>query len=289
MTGYQEISPTAFGANSLWLNLGLWKGPFDASDSQSYVDANRALALRIQRLAHTEGVSTIVDLGCGRGASLALWEELGYSRILGVNLSRAEYLQASTLSRTASSSRLHDGKQDTHIQVFYQDAFDFLSRPLQREEFVAVSVDSIYHFGPNRIDFLDQVWKSGAKKFACSDILLSDKWAREAYRLDFITNHLRRLTIKFISIASGVSLANLEYGSSEFVNDIQDAGKFNLVSYECVTNDVFKPFSHYCFQRAKHFPWLSSERWTLLFTGIFMNWMAWMEAVDFVLYALEPR
>lgn len=65
-----------------WSNLGCW--PVDAPGI-GYREACRQLALRVGAAAGLTAGDAVIDLGCGRGASLALWSEaFGVRQVTGL-------------------------------------------------------------------------------------------------------------------------------------------------------------------------------------------------------------
>lgn len=64
-----------------WTNLGDWSGTTD------YATAARQLALRVGRAAALTTTDRVLDLACGRGASLALWPQaFGVARVSALEL-----------------------------------------------------------------------------------------------------------------------------------------------------------------------------------------------------------
>lgn len=67
-----------------WTNLGDWRGATD------YATAARQLALRVGAAAALAPTDRVLDLACGRGASLALWPQaFGVARVSGLELQPA--------------------------------------------------------------------------------------------------------------------------------------------------------------------------------------------------------
>jgi len=287
-TLYRELDASAFSDDSTWMNLGLWSSLSRGEKTKlNFTEANIALATRIGDLAllgtdAALGLTTIVDLGCGNGDSLQLWANTPryhqMRRIIGVNSSKSEYLFA--------SDRL---KNEPRISVHLADAVGFIEKPeIHLNNFAVVSVDAAYHFLPSREAFLRACHTSGAMRISLSDIVLSERWARERGRMDFLTTTFRDWFIRLICWAGGIPLVNLSYGPIELDRLLDETG-WNITQFETVTADVFLPFSKYCFGRAEGFTWLSKTKWTLLSSGMFMSLLSWMNAVDFVIYACDRK
>lgn len=109
-----------------WSNLGDW------SHTNDYATACRALAERVGEAAQLGSDTRVLDLGCGAGASLALWREhFGAQDCDGIEAQPAQAARA----RVATAGRVHAG--------LAQDVL----RGLGRYDAI-VSVDAAYHFGP---------------------------------------------------------------------------------------------------------------------------------------------
>jgi hypothetical protein len=273
---YKKIDPRAFSDMSTWMNLGLWTAADCPSNTigNAFTAANVALATEIARHL-SPSVKTVVDMGCGRGDSLELWDKQlpHLKRIMGVNSSKSEYKSASDKF-----------KGNRKVSVFFSDAMEFLERDLKLENLGIISVDALYHFRPDRLAFLSAAKSSKALSLACSDILLSEKWSREEGKLDFVTQHIRHMFLACVCYLGGIPRVNLTYGPSEFRRAFAETG-WQETHFEIVTERVFLPFSEYCSSRAKRFSWFSRQRWELMSSGAFMRLLHWMQAVDFVIYA----
>jgi len=114
-----------------WSNLGDWSSVTDSSGN-AYASACRALA---ERVGHAAGISPdtrVLDLGCGAGASLALWRERFGAR--HSDAIEAQPAQAARASRLGS--KVHVG--------FVSDVLPTIAARYD----AIVSVDAAYHFGP---------------------------------------------------------------------------------------------------------------------------------------------
>jgi len=273
---YREINPSAFSQSSTWMNLGLW-ALFDKKLA-TFEEANENLARTIMDQVVEYKCSEVIDLGCGRGDSLALWvsSDYGFNKVYGVNSSKEEYLQA--------AERF---SRDKRISLFYYDAFEFLEQKTRLRNFALISVDALYHFQPSRFEFFRAASTSGAKCIAVSDIVLSAKWEETRETSGNLVSALRYVFLSFVALTAGVPRENLTYGSRGLSKMLKNSGwkMKNLIN---VTENVFNPFAEYCFARARKYSYFSKEKWTLLSSAYFMQSLAWFQATDFIIYSVEP-
>ncbi|WP_405576295.1 SAM-dependent methyltransferase [Streptomyces sp. NBC_01092] len=113
-------------APSGWCNLGDW------STASTFAEACRALAIRVGEAAGMRAGGSVLDLGFGGGASLALWaDKFDVARVDGVELRTDQVCSAGR----SIAANLHTG-----------DVFTVLSS-LEESYDSVVSVDAAYHFG----------------------------------------------------------------------------------------------------------------------------------------------
>ena len=125
-------------AHPAWTNLGCWQRR-DGSKLTSYVMAAEELASRVGAGALTTPHRLVVDLGCGHGASLQLWQQaFAAASVIGVER------QAACVDSWQSSS------QAKHS--LYQGRFDQLPLPDAIAQAIpntgcdaVVCVDAAYH------------------------------------------------------------------------------------------------------------------------------------------------
>lgn len=125
----------AEGGAAGWSNLGCW--PVVASAAPlSYPQACRELALRVGQAAGLGAEDAVIDLGCGQGASLALWPQaFAVRRITGVE--RQPDCVAAIRARALPA-----------LQAIHVGRFDRLPLPagLPAHGFdAALCVDAAYH------------------------------------------------------------------------------------------------------------------------------------------------
>lgn len=254
----------------------------------SFTEANVALALKLGILVlpdDNQASWTLIDVGCGNGDSLQLWsnstEFAGkFSKIVGVNSNSQEYLHC-----------FRRFQYNNKIQLVFSDAVEYVQNTevfKDQPNTALVCVDAVYHFSPSRIQFLREITYLRPKisRIALSDIVLSERWQRERGKMDFVTEFLRSAVLHFIARASGTPNANLHVGLRDIEKELVDMG-WTVTCAETITPEVFVPFADYCTARNQSRSLMDKITWILLFSSLFMRFLKWSGAVDFVLYAAK--
>lgn len=273
---YRRLDSNAFSDDSTWVNLGLWTQPHS-----TFTQANQALAFALARLVD-QNAQCLIDVGCGNGDSLGFFaKKFHFPRVVGVNSNSKEYLAC--FSKFQFSPK---------VQLVFSDAVEYLENPSLNQpgagNSALVCVDAVYHFAPSRSHFLTSLshHRRDIKSLAMSDIVLSENWARERGRLDFVTEFARYCVLRLVGWASGTPKANLEHSLGQVTTQLRELG-WQVTYGEVVTQQVFEPFSDYCMTRAQDQRWYSKTAWVLISSALFMRLLAWTGAVDFVVYAAK--
>ena len=117
-----------------WTNLGWW-----TSESETYADAARALAMHVGTAAALRPGDVVVDVACGHGDSLALWiEAFGVARVVGVEPDPA--------LGVALRARIAGWGLADRITVVTASAETFDLAHAVPEATAVVCVDAAYHF-----------------------------------------------------------------------------------------------------------------------------------------------
>ncbi len=126
------------GADSTWQNLGDW------SHADRYPDAARALAVRLGRTVGLSAADRLIDVGCGCGDQLVLWQtEFGVPEVIGLEPHRPSAERAAV--RVGS-------KSGVSVEVASHRA---LRNAVAFAPTVIVSLDAAYHFDSRRRFLLD--------------------------------------------------------------------------------------------------------------------------------------
>lgn len=129
-----------------WGNLGLWH------ETSTYPEAAAALATQVGRGAELGPDDRVAELGCGRGASLALWR-----RAFGVGDVVGYELDPTAAAAAAQHGRTHHAPAEA---VRGERALDAI-----------VSVDAAYHFDHERLfEACGAALRPGGR-FAWTDLL----------------------------------------------------------------------------------------------------------------------
>lgn len=271
-SSYRALDRSAFTSNTSWMNLGLW-----TSTCTSYEDANLALARKLLDFASESNPHTaaVVDLGCGAGEALLIWKQR-FERVVGVNQTDAEVVVCRRDERLRG------------VNVVREDATVFLRKLQWNEPFTVISLDSIYHFAPSRVETFALARRAGAARFAASDIVLSADWARPG-EIGVVRRVMRAFAVRLLSFVAGVPMANLRDGPLDFEARFEETG-WKLRRMEIITSQVFEPFAKFCKNRVETQKGLSlSHRWTLKTSGWFMGRLGRSGMVEFVLYSADAQ
>lgn len=120
------------GHATLWGNLGDWH------DASEYVDAARALAVRLGDVAKLGPGQRVVDLGAGAGDQLRVWvEDFGVGHVTALELD--------SVLAARSASRISEWGLDSRVRVIAGEATatDWGEGGVDR----VVALDSAYFFG----------------------------------------------------------------------------------------------------------------------------------------------
>ncbi|KAH9257252.1 hypothetical protein BASA81_004409 [Batrachochytrium salamandrivorans] len=272
---YRRLESNAFSDDSTWINLGLWTQP-----NSTFTQANQALAFALASLVNPNA-QCLIDMGCGNGDAIGFFvEKFHFPQVIGVNSNSKEYLACFSKFQFSPT-----------VQLVFSDAIEYLENQELKHmtgNAALVCVDAVYHFAPSRVHFISSLThhRSNIKSLAMSDIVLSEKWSREKGRLDFITEFVRYWMVRLVAWASGTPKVNLDCTLEQITHQLNDLG-WQVTYSEVVTNQVFEPFSNYCMGRAQNQPWYSKTTWILISSALFMRFLGWTGAVDFVVYAAK--
>lgn len=134
-TKFVPIASDALGDTRAlaWSNLGCWDSPLD-----DYPTAAQRLAVQLAEQMGLQDADSILDVGCGYGASLLVWHQWGINRVVGVECQPAA---------VARWQAWMDASIDSPINVSFggHSVWELAATPAQ--QFAAViAVDAAYQW-----------------------------------------------------------------------------------------------------------------------------------------------
>lgn len=260
----------AGGANDAtggWRNLGLWMrdsadvatdaaGGREATTATLYRAASERLALTVGAAARLGSGDRVLDLACGRGASLRLWgKAFGVTRLAAMELQPACAREAARVlselplpAREGGSSRdaVARGDADQALRCAVVGRFDcgWLPAPLRPHSFDAVvCVDAAYH-----------ALSLGAFLDTCVAALARGGGGRVAFTT-LAVNPLRAplpLVVRVLLKAAAVPVASVL--SPEDIERTMAARGFRDVRIDILDDRVFGGFAAHVERRASELP-----------------------------------
>jgi cyclopropane fatty-acyl-phospholipid synthase-like methyltransferase len=203
-----------------WSNLGFWK------NTANYPIACAQLAEQVGLAARLKASDTLLDLGCGQGASLNYWA----SRF-GIECITAFEIQPHCIARIQAAHL----PQLKHI---FQAAFDQLPLPVKHLNHAfdaVVCVDAAYH--ACLADFL-AVNLAALKpqgRIAFTTLSKSSRWSQAGW-------FYQHLTLKLLNMAY-VPAQNLR-PQHDIIATLQQAG-FTDIQLQVLNQEVFSGFAKY--------------------------------------------
>lgn len=272
-----------------WRNLGLWHSEDDKKgrDSRgnpdieinlsaplfvspcSYVQAAEALARRIGEAAHLSVETTLLDLACGHGASLWLWQRMFYvTKLSALEIQTAciDYLR-------------HQALPGWNV---VQGRFDDLPIPdsiLPASYDAVVSIDAAYH-----------------ARSLSAFLQVAHTALVEGGRLAFTTLAINPAQ-GALTLPESLLLGKAEVptASLQTPNDIKismrEAG-FRNVSIERLDDQVFAGFAQHVRQRSRQLSWkqkLSFGWLKIKSTGVLCEWLAKTQRLHYVLVSGDAK
>ena len=210
-----------------WSNLGYWD---DATSS--YPQACRQLADQLAQAVHLSSADKLLDLGCGQGASLALWQQQY----------QLQYIEAVELQ---SHCVMHIQKHLPQLAAIHQQSFLNLKQIQFKATFdVVLCIDAAYHSNLNL--FLASVCTvlNAKGRLGFHSLILSEKWSA--------LTTLQKQKYKWLLKSADV---NVDYLMNESML-MQTLQHYDFSEIEVVdlSQAVLSGFSHYIQQLpAAHF------------------------------------
>lgn len=201
-----------------WSNLGYWQHL-----DESYPQACRQLALNLATAVDLNSKDVLLDLGCGKGASLLLWRDF-----FKVQHIEAVELQAESVDKIKNKIK--------QIQAVRQGCFLNLNQPSFKFKFdVALCIDAAYHSDLNSfISSVNTVLNSKAR-IGFHHLMLTEKFER--------LNPVKKLKLAALLKCADVNLANL-LNQQQMQRQLEEQG-FQSIEIKNLTEAVLSGFSNY--------------------------------------------
>lgn len=209
-------------AEYAWTNLGYWE-----EDTHSYPIACQQLADHLAQAVQLHAKDHVLDLGCGRGASLLHWQEQYKIQ----NLSAVD-LQAECITHI---------QQKLKIQAYCGSFLNLKAFALSKAFDVVLCIDAAYHSDLNL--FLDSIHSVLNSKghIGFHYLMLSEKWQN----LSKFEQEKYRLMLK----SADVHLDHLH--SQMEIERIMQQFQFGNIHIEDLSKPVFLGFSNHIFQKKR--------------------------------------
>lgn len=210
-----------------WTNLGLWNNP-----TYTYQDACQQMACHLGQALKLNSQDSLLDLGCGFGASLLCWQNQFH-----ITQMTAVELQNQCVEQIKS-------QKIQSLKKVYQGSFLKIQSLLPHQTFdVIVCIDALYHHKIK--EFLESItYVRHAKTRLGFHCLV----------LNFPFNELskfQKLKYQYLLKLADIELQNL-MTIEQMSNLLQQHG-YQYIKQENLTKAVFKGFSTYIKKTAKSY------------------------------------
>jgi cyclopropane fatty-acyl-phospholipid synthase-like methyltransferase len=188
-----------------WSNLGYWM------HTRNYDSACQQLAELVAEAAQLKAGQRLLELACGHGASLALWQNT-----YGIQHCTAMDIQADVVSQL--QQQLHADQHFAHYNVV-QGSFDQAELPvgIQPQHYdTIICVDAAYHAKSTRafLQFVQQTVQPGGRIAFCT-LHKSANWATASrWQKGFHQGLFKMANIPMLSLLTENSIQSMlrEYG-----------------------------------------------------------------------------
>lgn len=212
-------------AELAWSNLGYWD---DATSS--YPDACRQLADLLVQAVHLNSNDSLLDLGCGQGASLVHWQQHYHVQHI-----EAVELQASCVIQIQKYlpqlAAIHQRSFLNLKQIQFKSGFD-----------VVLCIDAAYHCNLN--SFLDSVGSvlNSKGRLGFHYLMLSEQWLN--------LNSLQKKKYQWLLKAADVNLNNLM--TESVLKQTLQTYDFEDIEIRDLSEAVLQGFANYFQQLPQH-------------------------------------
>lgn len=205
-------------AELAWSNLGFWQ-----ADTQSYPQACQALADHLAQAIQLKPNDTVLDLGCGLGASLQHWQQ--HYHIQQLSAVEMQSVCVSHIQKNLNSKLdIHCGSFLNLKQIFPQKIFD-----------AVLCIDAAYHSSLNSLLLSTHSILKSNGRFGFHTLMLSDEFLN--------LNALQRLKLQALLKAADVNLQDLM--TEQRLRECLAQFEFKTVQLEDLSTQVLAGFAHY--------------------------------------------
>ena len=246
-----QIQPKLLASDndSAWTNLGLWQSDCENQQQhlpKSYVQAAQQLAQQMGQALNLTVHDDVLDVGCGYGASVALWQQnFGVQHIAALELQ-------------PSCCQLLNQKKRAYLQdIFQQSIFDAKPEGYQGVYDVVVSIDAAYHY--HLSDYLNALdaWLAEEGRIGFHLLIKSDQW-------DLASSTQQQQIAKKLKWAKVPMEQVLE--SAEVVEILTNKG-YEQIQIEDLTAQVLQGFADYIENKT----WSTQEKLSTGFLKIYLT------------------
>lgn len=199
----ERINATLLGdeRRMAWSNLGWWQ-----DGKHDYPSAARALAMQLATQMGLQAADSLLDVGCGYGASLALWAEQGMQHVIGVEP------QAACIAAMG----------DSPPWQVWQTSMPYLSEHAQGQRFDAIiAIDAAYQWPVATWLQQAQTLLTPHGKLGFHTLVLTDNWLTQTpWQRWWVLRLLRVVGVKQPQTASQLHLTLHRHWQHVQVSDL---------------------------------------------------------------------
>lgn len=201
-----------------WSNLGYW-----GSGDSSYPDACRQLAVHMAKAVALDSDDMLLDLGCGKGASLLLWQQQ-----FAVQHVEAVELQAQSVAKIKQIL--------PPIQRVLQQSFLDLNDTDFKFKFdVVLCIDAAYHNDIHALLKSIQTVLTSKARIGFHHLMLTEKF--------YLLNSIEKLKLTALLKCADVNLADLL--DEQQIRHLMDRQGFESIQIDNLSTAVLKGFANY--------------------------------------------
>lgn len=209
-------------ASLAWTNLGYWQ------QTQHYPTACRQMADHLAQAVALQPTDRLLDVGCGRGASLLHWQQ--QYKIQDITALEWQEKCVRHIQQQLTTIKIAQGSFLQLKQHFPQTFFD-----------VVLCIDAAYHSALFEFASSVRAVLNSHGRFAFHYLVLSERW-------QYLSKAQKKQYAYLLKVAD-VHIDHL-FSQQETIQQIEQAG-FRHVHIEDLTSEVFAGFARYIQQSSQ--------------------------------------